>query len=226
MSVDQAFRPSFMNNHNNSLRNFEPKNRFLEVETMSQNLHPNNSLQYYNSIMNSTIPNKAEISTKNIKKLSIPKASKSKQSTIRFCSSKKKKQKFGPKKIKVANSSKISSRLVPNKLMHSIDHLPQTSKFINNGYKNDKNLLSDETQILLSKYERDNYGRKTVLSSKEKSILTQKAFSSAVKDSNQCSYYEGAANAYSLSPDSAEISSRVCRPLMPMFRGDGNSTEP
>jgi hypothetical protein len=166
MSDGQEFKPIAMRNQNHSLKAFEPKHRFLEVDTMSQNLHPNSSLHTYNTIMNSTMPNKIESKSKNIskkKKVNAPRDARSKQSTIRLCSSKKKKEEFGPRKIKCAQSSKFAN----------VDQIePQ-------------NLFKNMTQKLLSKYELENYGHMTVLGSKEKSILTHKALSSAVKDSRQ-----------------------------------------
>lgn len=206
----------------NTINDNSVKHRFLETDMMSQNLHPNSSLQHYNSIMNSTNGYKDRITLPNeVKKLDIPKASTTKMASLKFCSSKKKKSNSRGRK-KVAQSSKVSTRFKGEKLIQSTDSLPIGFKAKDMIPKS--SLLSEYTHELLSKYENENKGNQTVLTSKDRLLLTQKALSPSRAGSQNDRQNYG----YSASPTSLIDSSRICRPLLPFQKENqlkSNATE-
>lgn len=231
-SVTQPYRKPLENVNEKNGSVVSNKHRFLEVETMSQNIHPNNSLQHYSSIMNSTMQQnsipKISVTSKS-KKPMIPKFTSSKTSSIKFCSSKKKKSNSrGRRKAKQIQSTKISTRLLGNKLIQSIDCLPLSSKAkpdLKQKPNKENSYLSIYTNELLSKYEGENLGNQTVLTSNDRMLLTQKALSSTREEP----FRNRPIQVYSASPDSLNESSSLSRKLAPVQRRDNlisNTTEP
>lgn len=231
-SVTQPYRQPLENINDQNTSVLANNHRFLEVEAMSQNIHPNNSLQHYNSMMNSTaqhnpIP-KISVTSK-AKKSKIPKFTSTKTSSIKFCSSKKKKSNSrGRRKAKQIQSSKISTRLMGNKLIQSTDSIPLSSKpkpDVKQKGNKENSYLSIYTNELLSKYEDENLGNQTVLTSNDRMLLTQKALSSTREEP----FRNRPIQVYSASPDSLNESSSVSRKLAPVQRGGNlmsNLTEP
>jgi hypothetical protein len=126
-------------------------------------------------------------------KLEIPKANTTKQSTVRFCSSKKNKIKPSNKFVKQAHSSKGSTRIIQNKLSHSIGSFQKSGK--KSSIKNNS-ILSEEAQELVSKYVGRYPPNSTSLSSEDRLLLTRKALFKANNesgsfDSLECSNKNG-----------------------------------
>jgi len=165
------YRQSLGNNRENTQSAQTSKHRFLETESLPQNLQPVSTMQHYTSILNHTAKSSSSGMNMPLKvaKIDIPKSKTSKTSTVRFCSSKKSKRNSKSRSKKNLNSSsKISTRLFNNQATHSNDSRSKSNK------KNDKENVKiiDETYELLRKYENDKRTNKSVLTEGDKLLLT------------------------------------------------------
>ncbi|CAI2367460.1 unnamed protein product [Moneuplotes crassus] len=215
--------PYYLNNSNkvDSIKDSQKYHRFLEVDSSSQKMHPHSSTNRYESGLISKL-NKIEEDpkkkTQRFHRPNIPKGGSSKTSTVRFCSSKKKKSK--QKRFSKAKSQVEKGTNFTNKLIKSIESIEMSSKMLNDTspYREiDRFVLAQRTQNLLGKYEKEN-DNKRILSPEEKALLKQRALSSG---DGQVNFLRDNGIG-SLTPSSLIDSSTICKPLMPVFKGMSN----
>lgn len=163
-NITQPYRNT-LQSRENTQKNIG-KHSYLQTERMSQNMHPNQTGRHTLSVETSTL-NQSNVKS-NSKENTIPKSTKNKAGSIRFCSSKKKQKKSnsrGRKMVKPVQSNQISTRFGGNKLIQSTSSLPQSLNYYGSKAEDVKlreNLnTSHETNRLLAKYENTNLKAKT-----------------------------------------------------------------